>query len=452
MKEDNFTRIHWIFWLGICAVLALAGCGSSAATPTPTMTPTADAVTKTTPAATPTALGWATPGPGPTPTALPAPTILPVPTILVETGKESVACPTPIQVSPTIQDDAGWHHYGATFIQKLDVRTLTTAGEWLWAATEYGVIQLNQRNLEYKLFPHTNTIPDIILNKVYTLAVDDQGRLWAGGAHGLVRYDNKEWKVIYTDEEVNNFALDNDGNLWRFTFSARMAPHAYRFQGQEPPARGHWTPEPMTWSSSFWEESNWRLLALYGESTHIGKGIRDVNGDEWACNTYDIMAVSVYRNGKEVQNIPMPTGSVNAIAANTIQGGIWIGLGTGLFYSDGQSFTRYQFTGKTAVGYPLVYAFAFADNGNGWAATSEGVLHYNERTGKWENVTPANADIPFGLSYLIAPDQQDGLWVLGDGYLAHFDGKQLELGRFPGRFPNLCHDRTRSFNFKIISG
>lgn len=430
MKGNNCARIHPLFWLSIGVALALTGCSPTTVAPPslPTPTMTSEVVSPTPPV-------FATPGPLERPPETPLP-VLPVPTILAETGQWSVACPTPILVSqgsPTREDNTrGWQHYGATSIQKSNVQALSAAGEWLGIATEQGVIWLNQRTLEYELFSHTHTIPDITLDKVYTLAVDDQGRLWAGGAHGLVRYDNNDdnkWKVIYTEKEVSNFALDDQGNLWRFTFYGRVPPEAYRFQGQEPPPSGDWTPEPVAWQislwNSLWEESNnWYLIALY--ENRMGKEVRDANDNIWTYSMHQF-----YRNHEPVQSIPMNFINVNVIAVNTVQGGIWIGSDTGLLYSDGQTLSRYQFTGQIAVGYPLIYAFAFADNGNGWAATSKGVLHFNERTGKWENAAQVNAAIPFGPSYLIAPDQQDGLWVLGDDYLAHFDGKQLERWNIP---------------------
>lgn len=448
MKRSRFETIRWIFWLGICVILTLTGCNTTTLTPfpTPTMTSAIAATTEIAPVPTPTTL-LLTPVPLKSPTSIPTtrhnPTVIvgpdvptPVPflTSPVDTGSTPISCPAPISSSSIIQqdDDAGWHHYWAATSQVVQVHDLFADDEWLWIAAGQGLIRLNQRSLEYELFSHTNTTPDIMLDRVYTLAVDDQGRLWAGGAHGLVRYDNKEWKVIYTDKPVSDFALDDTGNLWYFTFYARQPAWAYRFQGQEPPTIGDWTPEQVAYQASFRDSANWRLLALYGKSARTGEEIRDVNGNKWACNMHDILAVSVYRNNEKVQSIPMRSiASVNTIAANTVQGGIWIGLDTGLFYSDGETFMRYQFTGKTAVGYPLIYALAFANNGDGWAATSEGVLHFNERTGEWEDVAQVNAAIPFGLSYLIAPDQQDGLWVLGADYLAHFDGKQLERWPIP---------------------
>jgi len=328
----------------------------------------------------------------------------------------------------------GWRHYWYPTGRPLQVHDLITDRKWVWIAAKQGVIRLDQLSLEYELFSHTNTTPDISLDSVYTLALDDQGRLWAGGSYGLVRYsDDQGWKVIYTGEPVTNFALDDEGNLWRFTFYSRTPAQAYRFQGQDPPAAGDWTPEHVAYQNAFRDSSNWRLLALYGESAR--KVLKDANGDEWSCSSNRSTEIVIYRNNSKAQRISLRYDRVNAIATTDVQPGIWIGLQKGLFYSDGQVVKQYRLTtDKIAVNQPLVHSIAFTSDGSGWVATSEGLFHFNTKTDEWENIAEVTPNIPLERSDLITVDHRDGLWALGSDYLAHFDGQKWEQWPIPRSF------------------
>lgn len=446
MKRNRFETTRWILWPGILVVLALAGCGSSAATPTPTMTPTADAVTKTAPLATPTASALPTanirvvtsvpksPTVSPTvqhttPTLEPTPT--PIPTFLA-------ACPTPI-LAPSIvhrDDNTGWRHYWDSSSQSVEVYDLLVDGKWLWIATTKGVIRLNQNSLEYRLYPSTGTSPDIALNQVYTLAVDDQDRLWAGGAHGLVRYtDGAGWKVIYTGEQVTSFALDNEGNLWYWNRQDyRHRPWVYRFQGQDPPAAGDWQPLRTKWQESYLDPNHWHLLAIRRRDTPIIEHAKDTKGNtwyweyryEWTKTSYNKLVVT--RNDRVVYVTP----SSEAVAV--AEAGIWIGLSNGLFYGDGQTLKRYRFAaGKAMIDdYPDVYDLAFTADGSGWATTSEGLFRFSDETGKWERITqPSRPFEEKGIS-LAESGQQNGLWVYGpEYYLAYFNGQSWQHFTLP---------------------
>lgn len=263
------------------------------------------------------------------------------------------------------------------------VHDLAVDGEWLWVAASQGLVRLNQRTLTYEMFPH--------LNSVYTLLVDDQGRLWVGGRHGLVRYDDDgSWTVIYAGKMTTTFGLDADGNLWRFTLYSRVPPAAYRFQGQEPPASGDWEPKDINveWTSvewqSFWSNcANWRFkvsdTVKYSSpagcaAAHscarlpplelpVERGIRaspphsrliaeDADGEYWFVSLssyYHPYQFLIHYDGESVQAIPWLYGSVYATVAAGMKRGVWIGSEEGLFYSDGQTIEQYLFDSQRLV-------------------------------------------------------------------------------------------------------
>jgi len=446
MKGSKFETIRWIVWPGIFVVLALGGCGTSVATPPPTSMLTTASVPVITPVFNPTAT--------------------PISTSLT-------AYPMPIPTSSIVRrdNDTGWRHYWASSSQQIFVNTLTIDGQWLWIATTKGVIRLNQHSLEYQLYPSTGASPDIALDQVYTLAVDDQGRLWAAGARGLARYTNTSgWKVIYTGDRVTNFALDHQGNLWYWNYwnDSRIRPTVYRFQGQEPPAVGDWQLERVEWQDSFRVPSNWRFFA---GSSKLPNNQKDASGNIWSWEyslAYDELVI--YRNGQVTHTIIQAGSDYAAIAA---EAGVWIkSEGNRLFYSNGQSLRQYRFTdGKATISPPRVSSLAFTADGNGWATTSEGLFRFSNETEKWEmtkmNITAFDeaslklvvsdqqSDILLALPdprieaalKLVVSDQQSSLWAYnnmvvsdqesslwaynnrygGFTYLAYFDGQLWQI-------------------------
>ncbi|MEJ5309177.1 MAG: two-component regulator propeller domain-containing protein [Anaerolineae bacterium] len=459
MKGSKFETIRWALWLSILIVLALAGCEPSAATPTPTMAPAAAAVTETAPAATPTATALptasvliVTPAPLKSPTVSPTvqhntptlePTPTPIPTILA-------ACPTPIFPSSIIHrdDNTGWRHYWASSSQQVSVNALAIDGQWLWIATTKGVIRLNQHSQEYRLFSSTGTSPDIALDQVLTLAVDDQGRLWAGGEHGLVRYtDGVGWKVIYPDQQITNFGVDHEGNLWAWLYGdTRFRPVVYQFQGQEPPDVGDWQPKRFQLVDesleSYLNAIDWRFLVQRRYEPNK-KGKIDANGNKWSWQ-YIVgeAGQAIYHNGQAVQR-------ADSVVLARI--GIWTGDRSGLFYHNGQTLKRYRFaTDKAMVNHPRVYDLAFTADGTGWATTSEGLFRFNEETEEWQMITKASVPMPFEDKYvgLVASGQQSIPWIYTPLYLLHFNGESWEQLSIPINIAGCWEHRRTVFGYQ----
>ena len=408
MKGTRFTTIRLVFLLGIGVVVALAGCGPSSITTTPPVTPNASYLTHDF-----------------------APTVASNSAIPSDIENIPPSRPLPISIASIIRrdDDAGWQHYWATSSQQVSVNTLAYDGQWLWIVTAEGMIRLDPYNLEYELCSSTGTSPDIALDRVSTLAVDDQGRLWVAGGHGLVRYSKSAgWKAIYTDKSVTNFAFDENGNLWYLSYTARGISYAYRFRGQEPPLIGDWKPEQVEWNDAYLDPASWRLLAL-GSGLATGESV-NASGDTWSWSHTKYLLTIYYNEQMAHQISTLYSGYGVAIT----QTGIWVGVKDGLFYSDGQSLKPYRFAaGKATMNHPRVDSLAFTADGSGWATTSEGLFHFREDAGKWEKMTETRMTIPLEKEEidLIASGQQNSLWAFDWEYLAHFDGQSWERWPIP---------------------
>lgn len=414
MKKKRFTTIRLVFWLSIGVAVALAGCGPLSITTTPPATPTAPYITPDS-----------------------APTLTPDSTMPSAVESIPSSRPLPVSIASIIRrdNDAGWRHYWSHSSQQVSVYSLAYDGQWLWIATEEGMIRLNPDSLEYELFPSTGTSSDVALDRVYRLAVDDQGQLWAAGQHGLVRYSKEVgWKAIYTNTSVSSFALDADGNLWFLSYTLRGVPHASRFQGQEPPATGDWKPEPVEWENTYLDPANWRLLVLSDEPTE--GSVKDMDGNTWSWSRNGPF-LAIYYNGQLLHQVSL------SCSVAVIGTGMWIGAQEGFFYSDGHTLKPYRLAaGKATPDYPRVDSLAFTADGNGWAITSEGLFHFSENSGVWKPTTGTSMTMPLeeGVRALVASPQQNSLWAYTDNAVAHFDGQAWQRWAIP---ENVLYPRVR---------
>ncbi len=97
-------------------------------------------------------------------------------------------------------------------------------GDFVWIASEYnGLMRLNSRSGEYKIFKHDDSdsasLPN---NSVHAIHIDSKNRLWVGSDKGgLSLYDRKSEKFInysvddgLPDNSIVGILEDKAGNLW----------------------------------------------------------------------------------------------------------------------------------------------------------------------------------------------------------------------------------------------
>lgn len=336
---------------------------------------------------------------------------------------------------------SAWRHYWrCASARSLEVHDLAVHGEWLWITTSSELVRLNQHTLAYEQFSHTDTSPDVPLDSVYILLADDRGRLWAGGVHGLVRYDDESgWTVIYTGGYVHSFALDAGGDVWIFFSNRYGNKSGLHFQGQEPPACSPWEPEHITEEIPGRDDCGvWRFMATRNLKYHSPaecaasswEVIEDAGGARWSVHR-SLESGLVLRDGETVWTIPETTGNVLIVAAG-VKDGVWIGTDRGLFYSDGRTVQQCLLVaGRLIPRGPDVHSLAVTGDGHVWASTSDGLLHFDEEGEEWQPVARGNGGIVIEEGVPIAPDGQDGLWAFHGGSLVHFDGHAWRRWKLP---------------------
>jgi len=353
------------------------------------------------------------------------------------------AAPAAVTLEPesSLLPGSAWHHYWRVHGGLSEVRDLAVGDEWLWVATSRDLVRLNQRTLTCDQFSHTSTSPGVPLDRVCTLLVDDQGRLWAGGGHGLVRYDEESgWVVIYTDGYVHSFARDIGGDVWIFFSDRYGKKSALLFQDQETPAGGSWKPEHITEEIPGWDDCEaWQFMATselkYNSLAECAASswevVEDAGGARWSVVCYG-ESCSILRDSETVWTIPMTHDVVQAIVAAGVKDGVWLGTDEGLFYSDGRTVQQYlPVAGRLVPRGPAVHSLAVTGDGHVWISTSEGLLRFDEEGGGWQPVARGEEGIVIERDVPIAPDGQAGLWALHSGDLLHLDGRTWRFWPLP---------------------
>ncbi len=408
-----FKSTRWcVLWLSV--VIVAAGCNALAVA-TPRSEPTLE----------------------PTP-VLATPRATPVPSPrLAGTSVLSPLFPPPLP-SLVPATDSRWHHYWRPTGKPVQVHDLAVDGEWLWIATAQGLMRVNQHTLVYERFSHTGGLPGVPVKDASRLLVDDEGRLWAGGRDGLARYDDDSGWTMITTMSARNFALDAWGNIWVF-LRERHGLVGFRFQGQEQLTGDDCESERIV-SIPDWDDcETWRFLATswlkYGSRAECIVPVnrrgtaRDAGGVNWSIKFSD--SLWICSDGEAVQAVPRSRGDNRAIVAAGVKDGVWIGWDEGLFYGENRSVQEYVVVADKLVAQrPAVHALAFS-NGSVWASSPDGILRLDEEQTRWQPVT-TGMTIPVGRSSPIAAGEQNGLWVLGDDTLAHFDGQTWQHWNLPG--------------------
>jgi len=93
----------------------------------------------------------------------------------------------------------------------------------LWLGTDNGLLQFNTETKEIENFPINHVDENIADNSVFTINLDNKGRLWLGTKSGInLLYVNEKKIVTPKDEngnglgswQVNDICIDSKGNIW----------------------------------------------------------------------------------------------------------------------------------------------------------------------------------------------------------------------------------------------
>lgn len=251
-------------------------------------------------------------------------------------------------------------------------------------------------------------------DRVTSVAVGDDGSVWAATAAGLARYDGDGWTThaaadgLAHDEAVR-VAAGSDNTVWAVTrgeTEQEMEFGLARFDG------GQWTnwttggdlaAEHLGALAGAGDGGVWIDVA-FGPDAPEGNepGIAHFDGEEW---TYSRIV-----EGPQVRNVESL-----AVADDGI---VWAGTHSGVYRFDGADWGRSR--SGDGLGDRMAASVVVGDDGAVWAATPDGVWHYDgDAWTDWATDTS-----PPDRIWSMAAADDGTVWAALDSGLARFDGEQ----------------------------
>ena len=212
------------------------------------------------------------------------------------------------------------------------INAMAIHGDYLWCATEGGIVRWNTKDFTYTVFTVADGLAD---NSVKDIAVGDDGVVWAGTMGGAWRYDGNSWKTFtkadgLLSNEIGPIAVDHQGTVWLAV---------YNYYGLSRYENGVWTSYPRM---------NIKKIAVGLDNSiwfaHWGEGIERYNAGEWTKYT-DSQLLYIY-------NLTVgPDGVVWVVTGNEIN-----------WFADG----KWTVTGHPAMNSVFYYPQAGGENGVCW--------------------------------------------------------------------------------------
>lgn len=309
--------------------------------------------------------------------------------------------------------------------QGVRVRALVETPEGMvWVGTEGGLARYDPRNERWRVFKAAppgsvsaaTSLPD---NRVQTLLIDSQGRLWVGLIHGLAWFDSTtenfssyfrddaEARSLPDDYIVSLFE-DRGGSLWIGTKSGGLAkwnPRTWSFGHSRAGPEEGFTDRNIT---SFAEDKLGRLwVGTFGAGVNLverttGKvtPLRHVNGVRNSLSDDRVMAM-----------------------LESTEGDVWVGtMGGGLNRIDPHTLRAEIFANDpsvpTSLAAPGVMSLLEVDR-QLWVGTfGGGISRFDPRTRRFENLRPGPEDglhLSSGRVTALARDRSGHVWIGTDG-------------------------------------
>jgi ligand-binding sensor domain-containing protein len=304
-----------------------------------------------------------------------------------------------------------------------DIHALATQGDYLWAATDGGVIRWDTLEGTYVKYTrsdglHRNTVTDI--------AIDGEGNIWFGtedpgestyilyGLPAVSKFDGRNWatygtlrdavEVEYdairtTVNENDLWLVDGEGRVW-ITFS--LGVQAFDGAGwtiYEPPdtlVEQEATALAMDASGRIWIASRFAYGQTGGVSVFDGQGWKQYRIDDGLASSF-----------------------VSDIAADE-GGNVWFATDSGISRFDGERWTSYGMTDGLAG--DIVHRMAVDPQGQAWIVADGGVSVFDGQS--WRRLGVADG-LSNELVHAIAFDSLGKAWFgTWGGAIDSFDGEE----------------------------
>lgn len=245
-----------------------------------------------------------------------------------------------ITPTTTAQSDDAWQTYTKASV----VNALAVENDFIWAATDGGVLRWDRTDGTYVKYTTTDGLAH---NNVWDVAIDRTGRKWFATAFGLSVFDDQGWTTYTITNGLSNndaraVAVDPAGNVWVGTWGGGVSV----FNGQS------W----IYYTTADGLAGNYILTMDINEAGH--KWFATANCRDGGCNgggvsRFDGQSWMTYTTAEG-----LVSNWVEAIVTHPAGQTAWFGTRDGLSKFNGQ-------TWDTTVRRGRVDALAFGSGGSG---------------------------------------------------------------------------------------
>ena len=343
---------------------------------------------------------------------------LPSPLPLVRTSPEPPPSPTPTE-SPAEAALRSWvnlTHVG-------DVHALAAQGDYVWAATDGGVIRWDIARDTYEKYTSSDGLHR---NTVTGIAIDGDGNLWFGtedpgestrllyGLPAVSKFDGQTWTtygsvteaveaeyeaIRGTANENDLWMVDSEGRVWVVFSLGVQAFDGTIWTTYEPPnalVEQEATALAVDASGRVWVASRF----AYGQTG----GVSVFDGEDWLQFRTEDGLISPF---------------VSDVAADK-EGKTWFATNRGVSCFDGDHWTNYGTADGLAS--EIVHKVVVDSTGRVWIAADGGVSVLDGE--QWRTFTVADG-LSTELVHAIAFDAAGTAWFGGwDGAIDSFDGEE----------------------------
>lgn len=290
------------------------------------------------------------------------------------------------------------------------ITSLVEQGNYIWAATDIGLLKMNKNDGSFTLYDKTYGLPS---NNVSVIAINKNGDVWfglsnvfSGEGYGLVKFDGKNFTLYNSSNSklpmncVSALCFDMQGNLW-IACSFELA-HTYlvKYDGKD------WTIYDSQ-NSPLPQDRVIKSLAIDKSKLWIGSnsGLFSFDGNSWL-------------------EYSTPVKIINSVFVNS-KNNKWIGMFYGIAKYDNSTWTILSEKDSASPLYYNSVQTVFIDkDGILWAGTYKGLVKYDFNT--WSLYSTSNSGLPGNQVQAIISDNEDNKWI------GSFESSKFCLSKFNG--------------------
>lgn len=298
-----------------------------------------------------------------------------------------------------------WSNYTYTGM----IYSMLDDGDYLWLATDAGVVKFNKNTEEKVFYNRTNaSLPE---NKILKLAKDSDGNIWMTSyRYGIGKLEGNKCTVynssnsgLLSDQMCDAIIIDKENNKW-----IGSAGCLTKFDGNKWES---WT----TPNSSIY--NNWFIHSLKFDKENVF----------WVGGIMEDQYLARF-DGKELQLIDGIIGEVNKIEFDN-NGVMWLATKGGLMKYDGSQFVSYT-TQNSNIPENYLSDLVIDDKGNIWLACLRNLVCFDGKDFIKYETPLINDDNNFIRSLVISNDQTIWLGTRRNGLIKYSDGnfKAVNLG------------------------